>query len=99
MTKKFAALGNRVVVRPAAREEKTASGIVIPDTVREQDLVRAEVLDVGYAQSDSISQCLYNRGEVTLAPGAVVYYESGDAIDLPNGLAVIDIPLLLIVEV
>ena len=35
-TTKFHPLGDRVVIRPALREEMTKSGIVIPDTVKER---------------------------------------------------------------
>jgi chaperonin GroES len=34
--KKLRPLGDRVVVRPSAREEMTRSGIVIPDTAKEK---------------------------------------------------------------
>ena len=33
---KLKALGDRVVVKPAAAEEKTAGGIILPDTVKEK---------------------------------------------------------------
>lgn len=36
MTRKFQPLGDRVVVKPVEREERTKSGIVIPDTVKER---------------------------------------------------------------
>jgi chaperonin GroES len=36
ITKKLRPLGDRVVVQPSAREEKTKSGIVIPDTAKEK---------------------------------------------------------------
>ena len=39
-------LGDRVVVRPLAREEVTKSGIVLPDTAKEKPQ-QAEVLTVG----------------------------------------------------
>ena len=39
-------LGDRVVVKPQAREEVTKSGIVLPDTAREKPQ-RGEVLAVG----------------------------------------------------
>jgi chaperonin GroES len=34
-------LADRVLVRPAAAEEKTASGIIIPDTAKEKLLITA----------------------------------------------------------
>jgi len=36
ITKKLRPLGDRVVIKPSAREEMTKSGIVIPDTVKEK---------------------------------------------------------------
>ena len=43
---KLRPLGDRVVIRPAAREETTRSGIVLPDTSKEKPQ-RGEVLAVG----------------------------------------------------
>ena len=43
---KLRPLGDRVVIRPAAREEATRSGIVLPDTSKEKPQ-RGEVLAVG----------------------------------------------------
>jgi len=39
-------LGDRVVIQPSAREEKTKSGIVIPDTVKEKPQ-EGTILSVG----------------------------------------------------
>ncbi len=39
-------LADRVLVRPAAAEEKTASGIIIPDTAKEKPQ-RGEIVAVG----------------------------------------------------
>jgi len=36
MTINIKPLGDRVIVEPAAAEEKTASGIIIPDTAKEK---------------------------------------------------------------
>jgi chaperonin GroES len=36
IAKKLRPLGDRVVIRPSAREEMTKSGIVIPDTAKEK---------------------------------------------------------------
>lgn len=36
MAKELAPLGDRVVVEPSEREERTASGIVLPDTAKEK---------------------------------------------------------------
>ncbi|OQY71376.1 MAG: co-chaperone GroES [Ignavibacteriales bacterium UTCHB2] len=43
---KLKPLGDRVVVKPAAAEEKTAGGIILPDTVKEKP-VEGNVVAVG----------------------------------------------------
>jgi chaperonin GroES len=43
---KLRPLGDRVVIRPAAREETTRSGIVLPDTSKEKPQ-RGEIIAVG----------------------------------------------------
>jgi chaperonin GroES len=40
-------LGDRVVVRPAAKEEKSASGIIIPDTAHKEKPAQGTVVAVG----------------------------------------------------
>ena len=45
-SKKLRPLGDRVVVKPSAREEMTKSGIVLPDTAKEKPQ-EGEVLAVG----------------------------------------------------
>lgn len=44
-------LADRVVVEPAAAEEKTASGIIIPDTAKEKPQ-RGTVMAVGPGKKD-----------------------------------------------
>jgi len=44
-------LADRVLVKPAAAEEKTASGIIIPDTAKEKPQ-RGEVVAVGDGKKD-----------------------------------------------
>lgn len=44
-------LADRVVVQPAAAEEKTASGIIIPDTAKEKPQ-RGTVVAVGNGKPD-----------------------------------------------
>lgn len=44
-------LADRVLVRPAAAEEKTVSGIIIPDTAKEKPL-KGEVVAVGKGTKD-----------------------------------------------
>ena len=43
---KIKPLGDRVVVKPKAAEEKTASGLYIPDTAREKPM-QGDVVSVG----------------------------------------------------
>ncbi len=44
-------LADRVIVEPAAAEEKTASGIIIPDTAKEKPM-RGKVVAVGTGKVD-----------------------------------------------
>ena len=44
-------LADRVLVKPAAAEEKTAGGIIIPDTAKEKPL-QGEVIAVGNGTKD-----------------------------------------------
>lgn len=44
-------LADRVLVKPAAAEEKTAGGIFIPDTAKEKPM-RGEVVAVGNGKPD-----------------------------------------------
>jgi chaperonin GroES len=48
---KLQPLGDRVVVRPAGREETTASGIVLPDTAKEKPQ-RGTILAAGQGRRD-----------------------------------------------
>lgn len=43
---KMKPLGDRVIVRPAAAEEKTKGGIILPDTAKEKPVI-GEVVAVG----------------------------------------------------
>ncbi len=40
-------LGDRVLVRPLSKEEKTDSGIIIPDTAKEEKPQEGEIIAVG----------------------------------------------------
>ncbi len=57
-------LADRVLVKPATAEEKTASGIIIPDTAKEKPL-KGEVLAVGNGTKDE---------EMVVKPGDTVLY-------------------------
>ena len=63
ITKKLRPLGDRVVIQPSLGEEKTKSGIVIPDTAKEkpqEGIVRAvgpgRILDDGSREAMDITQ-------------------------------------------
>ena len=57
-------LADRVLVKPAPAEEKTAGGIIIPDTAKEKPL-QGSVLAVGNGTKDE---------EMVLKAGATVVY-------------------------
>ena len=61
---KITPLHDRVIVKPAAAEEKTASGIIIPDTAKEKPQ-RGEVLAAGPGKTDE---------PVTVKAGDTVLY-------------------------
>lgn len=44
---KLRPLGNRVIVKPASKEEVTKSGIILPDTVGKERPEQGEVIEVG----------------------------------------------------
>lgn len=48
---KIRPLADRVIVEPAAAEEKTASGIIIPDTAKEKPQ-RGNIVAVGSGKKD-----------------------------------------------
>lgn len=45
-------LGDRVIIRAATKEEKTASGIIIPDTASQERPEQGEVIAVGPGRYD-----------------------------------------------
>jgi chaperonin GroES len=49
---KIAPLGDRVVVKPASKEEVSASGIIIPDTVKKEKAERGTVVATGPGRFD-----------------------------------------------
>lgn len=56
-------LASRVVVKPAAAEETTASGIIIPDSAKEKQL-KGEVVAVGPGTKDEVMEV--SVGDVVL---------------------------------
>lgn len=51
MSVSFKPLADRVLIEPAPAEEKTASGIIIPDTAKEKPL-QGKVISVGQGKKD-----------------------------------------------
>jgi chaperonin GroES len=56
-------LADRVLVRPAPIEEKTAGGIIIPDTAKEKPL-KGEVVAVGQGTKDE--EMVVKKGDKVL---------------------------------
>lgn len=70
---KFKPSGDRVLVEPAAAEEKTASGIIIPDSAKEKPQ-RGKVVAVGSGKKDE---------PIQLKVGDVVLYGKYSGTELP----------------
>ena len=49
----IAPLGDRVVVKPTSREEVSASGIIIPDTIKKEKAERGMVVATGPGRYDA----------------------------------------------
>ena len=62
---KFTPQGDRVLVEPAAAEEKTAGGIIIPDTAKEKPQ-KGTVISVG--------PCKKKEEPMTVKPGDHILY-------------------------
>ena len=56
-------LADRVLVKPAAAEEKTVSGIIIPDTAKEKPL-RGQVISAGKGTKDE--EMVVKKGDEVL---------------------------------
>ena len=74
-------LADRVLIKPAAAEEKTIGGIIIPDSAKEKPL-KGEVLAVGKGTKDE---------EMILKPGDQVLYGkySGTELELDGEMYLI----------
>ncbi len=51
MSTKFKPLADRVLIEPAPAEQKTASGIIIPDSAKEKPL-KGKVIAIGNGKTD-----------------------------------------------
>ncbi|MBP5458292.1 MAG: co-chaperone GroES [Paludibacteraceae bacterium] len=60
---KIKPLADRVLIKPAAAEQKTASGIIIPDSAKEKPL-KGEVLAIGTGTKDE--EMVVKVGDVVL---------------------------------
>jgi chaperonin GroES len=75
---KFKPINDRVVVEPAPAEEKTAGGIIIPDTAKEKPQ-RGKVVAVGPGKDDN--KMTVKKGDVVLYgkyAGQELSYEGKD---------------------
>ena len=77
MSVKFKPLADRVLIQPAAAEQKTTSGIIIPDTAKEKPL-KGTVVAVGPGKKDE---------SMTVKVGDAVLYGhySGTELKIENG--------------
>ena len=66
---KLKPLADRVIVRQSDAEEKTATGIVLPDTAKEKP-TKGKVVAVGPGKLDDNGK----RMELGVRPGDTVYY-------------------------
>ena len=71
MFNRFKPAGDRLLVKRAAIEEKTASGIIIPDSVREKERAQeGEVIAVGAGRRDAAGKYI----PVEVAVGDRIYF-------------------------
>jgi len=76
-------LGDRVLLKETQKEEKTASGIIIPDTVAKEDVKTAKVISVGpglFTQSGNLIPMNVSVGDEVILPP----YHQGQEVKL-NG--------------
>lgn len=66
-------LGDRVLIRPldAQGEKKLASGIIIPETVNKEKLLKGEVIAVGAGKRSDSGE----RIPLEVSVGAIVYFK------------------------
>ncbi len=68
---KLKPLGNKVVLKPVSEEEKTESGIILPDTVDKEKKEEGEVIAVGPGKLLESGK----RQEMDVKPGDKVLYK------------------------
>lgn len=64
-------ISDHIVVKPVSAEEKSASGIIIPDTVSKERPERGEVISVGPGRELENGQ----RSKMDVQPGQVVLFK------------------------
>lgn len=88
---KIKPLDDKVLVKPISREEKTKSGIVIPDTATKERPEEGEVLIVGPGRRDEKTE---KRIPVSVKPGDKILFEKYG----PKEIKLNDEELLIIKE-
>lgn len=88
---KIKPLDDKVLVKSISREEKTKSGIVIPDTVTKERPEEGEVLIVGPGRRDEKTE---KRIPVSVKPGDKILFEKYG----PKEIKLDDEELLIIKE-
>ena len=84
---KFKPLGERALVKLVEREETTPSGIVLPDTAKEQQQT-AEVVaignseDVKVAEGDVVVFAKYSRTDISLDDEDYLILDSDDILGI-----------------
>ena len=66
-------LGERVLVQPEEPMKKTASGILIPDTAKQEKATRGMILAVGPGRTNDDGKLI----PMSLRPGQNVYFNPG----------------------
>jgi chaperonin GroES len=94
--KKIRPLGDRVIVKPLGREEMTASGIILPDTVDKEKPESGEIIAVGPGKrlesgeiapmsvkvGDKVVFRKYSPDEITIDDEEVLVISEGDIVGI-----------------
>ena len=87
---KIKPLGDRILVKPLSKEEKTASGIFIPDTATKERPEQGEVLAVGQGERNEKGELV----PLNVKPGQIVMFTKY----APNEIKVGNEELLIVKE-
>ena len=91
-------LGDRVLVRPISKEEKTKSGIIIPDTATKERPEEGEILAIGPGKLDENGKRIPMEIEVGQKVMFTKYGPSEVKIDGEELLVVKEDDILAIIE-